>query len=251
MKKNIAILFVMLLCKVGFAQNFTYTMPGLSTQAIGNNIVQAPELNCELRGLSSHALRKEKLSKALLLSDLYVGYPSSWIESYVSTKITASYNNKVISASGQNEQLTSEQKNILKNAALDTEISLEIVYKRKNPVTNKVEIHEIHYVAAVVPEVEATSLEENLVERLKEKITSKMAQIGVEKFQLGRLRFTINEAGKVENARIIHTSDDPAIDKLLLDVINKMPKWKPATDRAGIPVKQQFEFSAGFMRGGC
>ena len=38
-------------------------------------------------------------------------------------------------------------------------------------------------------------------------------------------------------------------DKLLLEVINGMPKWKPAENAKGVKVKQDFEFIGGFMVG--
>ena len=63
------------------------------------------------------------------------------------------------------------------------------------------------------------------------------------------LRFVVNEEGAIDKAQITQTSGDAATDKLLLDVINKMPNWKAAEDAKGKKVKQEFVLSVGTNRG--
>ena len=65
------------------------------------------------------------------------------------------------------------------------------------------------------------------------------------------MHFTINENGAVENAKIFESSGDAKTDELLLRLINNMPKWKPAKDIMGNPVKQDFEFLTGYLYEGC
>ena len=64
-------------------------------------------------------------------------------------------------------------------------------------------------------------------------------------FQQCVVIFAINEAGEIVNAKISRSSGDSKTDKLLLETIYKMPKWKPAKNSKGIKVKQIFEFSVG------
>jgi TonB family protein len=63
------------------------------------------------------------------------------------------------------------------------------------------------------------------------------------------VEFTVNEDCEIANAQISKTSGDQETDELLLNVINQMPKWKPAENAKGRKVKQEFEFSVGNV--GC
>jgi TonB family protein len=66
-------------------------------------------------------------------------------------------------------------------------------------------------------------------------------------YQKGKVVFTINELGLVENPEISMTSGDAKIDKMLIKVLKKMPKWKPAQTAQGQKVKQKFEFSMSLI----
>ena len=55
----------------------------------------------------------------------------------------------------------------------------------------------------------------------------KMPEALRQKLKDGLVMFTVNEEGKVINARISKTSGDQSVDQLLLEGINKMPQWKP------------------------
>ena len=61
--------------------------------------------------------------------------------------------------------------------------------------------------------------------------------------------FTVNEEGEIVNAKISQTSGDSKTDKLFVEAINKMPKWKPAQNSKGVKVKQEFIFN--LSGGGC
>ncbi|MBK6838306.1 MAG: hypothetical protein IPG90_08535 [Bacteroidetes bacterium] len=65
----------------------------------------------------------------------------------------------------------------------------------------------------------------------------------------GVVRFTVNEEGEIIDPKIKVTTNNPKSDKLLLDAIRNMPKWKPATNSQGGKMKQDFEFAMG--TGGC
>ncbi len=56
------------------------------------------------------------------------------------------------------------------------------------------------------------------------------------------VKFFIDENGKTSSPELIKKSSDPAINKLVIDAINKMPLWKPAENPAGRKVKQAFSF---------
>jgi len=62
------------------------------------------------------------------------------------------------------------------------------------------------------------------------------------------VKFTVNEEGKIVDALIFRSSEDPKADQLLLDAINKMPEWKPARNSTGMKIKQEFTIP---MSNGC
>ena len=103
----------------------------------------------------------------------------------------------------------------------------------------------------MVPETEAQYLGgyQLLKQYLKENAIDKISETNAKQLQLATVRFTINEEGQIIDAQIFKTSEDEKIDKLLLEAINKMPKWKPAENFNGIKVKQKFEFSVGNIVG--
>jgi TonB family protein len=65
------------------------------------------------------------------------------------------------------------------------------------------------------------------------------------------VKFTVNEKGQVENAKISRSTTDPKIDLLLLNATTNMPKWTPAKNRQGRKVKQEFSVSPSGSTGGC
>lgn len=223
-------------------------------------------LNYEVRGKYSRPVKKEKLQEAKLLSDFIPGYPSSWITSYTSVEISTICDGKLMKAVSSNDVLSAEQKNILNNVNLADDIVINVKYKYANLVTGGMENNNIHISMTVVPEIEAeyvggrqqmiNYLKENVIHKISEsslsgsKESSGNKQAKTKLFQEGIVVFTVNEEGEIVNAKIFKTSGDSKTDKLLLETINKMPKWKPAKNSKGAKVKQEFELSVRHD-GGC
>lgn len=251
MKYLIASLFILSFATISSAQNFRLNIPGIAQVAVPNRIMNSPKLISIVRRIYDHPVRKEALEKALLMRDIYEYYPSAWIEDYVSTRITTIYKGESIQAEGTTERLTMLQKTMLANADVNTKVLIDVRYRTKNAVTAAIEIREMHYSVAVVPEVEAEPADANLSQSLKQNIEQEIGQSNIEKYQRGTVHFTINENGAVENAKIFESSGDAKTDELLLRLINNMPKWKPAKDIMGNPVKQDFEFLTGYLYEGC
>lgn len=47
------------------------------------------------------------------------------------------------------------------------------------------------------------------------------------------------------------SSGKPEVDQLLVDLVNKMSKWKPAENSKGIKVRQKFQITNGKAAVGC
>jgi TonB family protein len=209
------------------------------------------DLNYEVHGKYSHPIKNEQLIKARFISDIIPDYPAQWITQYVSVEITATNDGKTMRAEGANDTLNTEQISMLRTLVLGTDVVINIDYNSKNPVTNQIEIRGMHYSATLVPEVEAEypGGYDQLTGYLKDNAIDHISVEDSKKLQQAVVSFTVNEEGVIADAQISRTSGDPETDELLLEVINAMPKWKPAEDSMGTKVAQAFEFTVG--NGGC
>jgi hypothetical protein len=254
MKNSISILFLLLLSTIGFSQTSSYGVfiPGMTTTAsIFNNRMEQAELKAWVRGTYRRKVVKETVINALLLSDIAEGYATSWIKHYISTEITTTSNSKVLKAVGVNNTLSVAQKGLLKKSDLNAEIYVHVKYKISNIITGGMDEREVNFSITIIPQVEAEFTKGDVNQFLAKDTKKRLAQVTAEKFKEGLVRFVINEEGDVENVKIITTTGDSKIDKLLLQVINQMPKWNCAKDAKGVKVKQAFEFLVGYMVGGC
>ena len=64
---------------------------------------------------------------------------------------------------------------------------------------------------------------------------------------MAAVKFTINEKGEIVNPHIFESTKNEKVDKILLETIKKMPKWKPAKHANGLKTKQDFMFTVGNM----
>lgn len=212
------------------------------------------ELKYEVRGMYTRSIKKEQLSEVTLISDIIQDYPINWITSYVSIEILGTCNGKFMTAVSSNSILTSEQKHILSNVDMASDIIIDVKYTYNVPVTNVVENNTMHVLLTVVPEIQAEYIGgyQQLINYLKEKSVHQFSETDPKKVRQVVIRFSVNEEGKITDAKIARSSGDSKTEKLLLDVINNMPQWKPAENAQGIKVKQEFEFIVGSNIGdGC
>jgi TonB family protein len=209
------------------------------------------KLDFQVQGTYERSVKKVNLEKAESLSDIIIGYPSSWITDYISAEITTTSNDKVGKALSANDRLTLEQKNLLSTADLGTDVNIEVTYRYSNSAIDQTDILQMNYSATVVPQIEAEYVggNEQLKMYLKENTIDKISEADAKKINPAVVTFIINEAGEVANAQVSTGSGDEKIDKLLLKTIQKMPKWKPAENSDGLKVKQDFKFSVGMS--GC
>jgi TonB family protein len=209
------------------------------------------DMGYELRERNTRAVTKEKLYKVKLISDIIPGYPVNWIRDYVSVEIMTTFNDKSLKEMSANDVLSTQQQNILNNADPGTDIAIYVVYKLRNPITDKLETSTMNVMMTVVPEVEAEYMggKPQMKKYLLENFSNKINETIPIELQEGMVKFTVNEAGEISNAHITKSSGDLKTDQLLLEALNKMPKWKPAENSSGIKVKQEFAFGLG--KAGC
>ncbi|MBS1537698.1 MAG: energy transducer TonB [Bacteroidetes bacterium] len=244
MKNIIILLPLFLMAFTSYSQDMNFGIGGASSRIVR-------DLSYEIRGTYSHPVKKEQLNSIKTMSDIIPEYPSAWITNYVSVEISATCDGKSMKAVSTNSNLNMEQRKLVTNADIGSDIIIDIIYKSRNAVTENLENNKLHYSISVVPEIEAVynGGNQQMTQYLKENAINKIPKSKAEQFQITQIRFTVNEEGKITNAKVAKTSDDTTIDKLLLNVINNMPNWKPAENSKGVKVKQDFVFSVG--NSGC
>lgn len=205
----------------------------------------------ELTGDYMRPIRKTALDAANQLGDLTEGYPSNWLDEYVSVEVSGYSNGKFLASTGSNEILNMDQKNILKSADMGSNVSVDVKYKTLNSVTGNIDLRNMSYILTVIPEKEAKYKggEEQLKKYLKDNAISKVSNSGWEHNESAVIIFSISAQGNVSNVTMTISSGDTTTDKILLDAILKMPQWIPAQNAAGVKVQQEFKFHVG--NGGC
>jgi TonB family protein len=208
------------------------------------------QVNVGIHPLYQRSVKKEKLNEVKTLGDILPYYPVNWITSYDSVRIIIRQNGKVVSAKGKNVELTQAQKEILGNAELFSEIEINVWYKFKEPYFKQTEKNHMHVKLTVAPETEAEYAEgkQQMMKYLKEKAVNKIDTSSKDTWKV-KIKFTINEEGNINDAKLVTSSGDKKTDRLFLEAINKMPKWKPAKTSEGKKIKQEFEFTAGRGQG--
>lgn len=204
------------------------------------------EINIEVRNTFSHSITTENLKAVSSISDLYVGYPSSWISEYESIEINTTTGNITEAAISTNDILTQDQVRLLNSSEIGTEISINVKYRERNAITHKMDISTLKYNLTVMPEIEAEYIggTESLTQYLKENAIDKIQELPNRQFAQAIIKFTIDSDGDVSNIEMTPTVDTD-IDQLLTDVLNNMPLWKAAADSTGKKVKQEFVLRIG------
>lgn len=248
MKKTILFTIYLMLGISAFAQNnaLTSILPNFNFYARGLGFYVEPRYNI--------TVNKEILNSANDVSDIIADYPSNWISEYVSVVIKVTSNGEILEATSTNEKLISEQKRILKSANLGSEISVQVNYKNNdseaslnnnNPKINETKTITLKMTVTPETDIEAkfTGGNELMNTYLMENAIHKISGVVARKIKTAQVTFTVTEAGKIENVQLSKTSNDPATDELLVNVIANMPKWQPARNSKGKAVKQEFKFS--------
>jgi TonB family protein len=254
MKNIIFFLLLSLIVSAVFSQDAMYAFPGpyfISDRNERPASDFSKDLMFDIRGAYKRPVIKEILNDARKIGDISPGFPTNWLNKYVSAEIQAVCNGKSKKAMSTNEILSAEQKDILKTADLGTDVIVNIRYKSQNSATEKEEVRTINYSVTIIPEVEAkySGGQQQLLKYFRENAISKITEIASKELQYGLIKFTINEQGEIIHTKISKSTGDSKVDKLLVDAIKNMPKWNPAENSMGIKVKQEFVFSVG--NSGC
>ena len=204
-------------------------------------------LNYEVKNVYAPlSMSKEKLNKAETLSDLNHLYRPAWIREYLSVETIVTYNGQTKKVNSKNDTISSEQKELMKMADVDTDIRINVKYMPENTLKHN-DIQELDFSFKVNPEKGAKFAEgeQQMMEYLKENALAKISDDVFIGYDLAAIKFTIDEEGQVVSPHILWTSKNKKVDQILLKTISKMPCWIPAEYSDGTKTKQEFAFTVG------
>lgn len=262
MKNSIITLLLFLVCTNGFSGNYRFHYNGRLTPAVSKEKLAVANLVSDITPdlwhimqlpyddkLKLERMRKADFSQGFSINQKEYNYNN--IVDYVSVEIIASDNGKIISSKGTGEKLTPEQTRLLRVSGLGTEVKVKIDFKFKNQKNEK-EISSGLLTVVVAPETEAgfPGGYKQLSDYYSETVFDKISDYKTfEKILMASVKFTVNEDGRITDTKIIKSSTDPYLDKLIIEHTNKMPKWNPAINSKGVKIKQ--EISIPFGGDGC
>ena len=267
MKNSTVTLLLFLLVNTGFTQNAKYELPAKNMPTVNKQKLNEAKYITDLTPLLWSSLSIPQNERYYLEQRRVRDYPQPQpaiylypqdrykvIIDYAAVEISIISNGKTLTANSTGDKLSPEQKNILNVADPGTDISVKIKFKYKNQANDEWgspnKMVEGATIVKVIPETEAEypggfkQLSDYFVANVVHKISDRNE---FEKFLNAEIKFTVNEEGGIVDAKISRTSADAKIDSLLLETINKMPKWKPAENSRGVKVKQEIciPFSVG------
>lgn len=201
-----------------------------------------------LRSAQATPVKKETIDNANSLSDFLEEYPVNWIKNYQSVTLF----NGPEKAVGKSEQLTEEQKTLLKNANIDDLLYLEVNYAIENTVTNNMDDFSMKTHLHVHPKIQAEFDESN--GHFKQYIKSKLeaflnthSSITIQRD--GELNFVVNEDGSLSDFHINKSFGTEEVNAFIIGMMQEMPTWIPAETADGKKVKQQLQLIYGSI--GC
>ncbi|MDJ1469231.1 energy transducer TonB family protein [Xanthocytophaga flava] len=225
MKNSLITLLLLLLSGVVFSNDLSYTVHGRYIRFI----------------------KKERVKDA---PDMV--YPISWITRNVSVEITTPDDGKPRKDVHPNDSMRTDQRYIPNWINLGTDIVIDVANTYTNSIHNTsagkvIEMNLMHSSSTEVPAIEAHYVGgyQQMTAYVNRNVMYRISETVLKQLQSVVVAFTVNEKGDITNAKVSKTCGKPEIDKLLLDTITQMPKWKPAQNAKGIKVKQDFTCRIG------
>jgi TonB family protein len=254
--KNSIIVLLLSITAQGFSQDYKFDYEGRMSPTVKKEMLAETWYTSDITPKLWHSLMMPHKDRDELEARRRVYYPLGFflyplggydtVVDYVSVEISARRNGELFSASSRGDKLSSEQRDILISADMGSDIKIKIRFKYKKHKSDKKaiddKIMEGDLSVTVVPATEAEypGGYKQLSNYFSENIIKNLSEKGIKDIRQAIVKFTVNEEGEVVNINLFTPSGDPKIEQLILNAINKMPKWKPAKNSQGVKVKQEF-----------
>ncbi len=199
-------------------------------------------------------IKKVDLDNLRSFSDIIGEEHAQRIVYYRSLSVTFLYNDRPtdIKETGNDGVFTADQIKLLQSATYSTNILITADYQEKNIETGQIEASSWTPYLTVIPEKQAeyANGKDALKTYLKENSEKSRVNVQPDKLQPAKLYFTVSKEGMIENVRLDRTSNFPAVDETMIELITNAPgKWIPAENSKGEKVDQELVVSFGLM--GC
>jgi len=199
-------------------------------------------------------IKKGDLDKARTFADFISEEHAKQIVSYKSLSVIYIINDKQsdLRETGYSDKLTAAQLELLQSADYSTNFLIRADYQQKNTETGALEDSYSTPHLTIVPEKQAVYAngKDTLMEYLKENSKEVRANVQADELQPAKLFFTVTKNGTIENIKLDRSSNYPAVDKKIIELISNAPgAWEPAENAKGEKVDQELVVSFGLM--GC
>jgi TonB family protein len=210
-------------------------------------ILSDNQLPYEVRKIDPYiSLNYTQLQGVETLMDIHPRFPADWIKEYLSVKVISQQSGITNTVVSREAELSPEQKIRLLEADENTTIRVQVQYLPKNNLKeNEPKEYSFSFVVQPVKDAQFVGGLPALREYLQENAISKIPEGSFTGYDLAAVQFTIDESGAVQGVQIFESSKNEAVDQLLLETIQNMPCWQPASLHSGRPTTQQFAFTVG------
>ncbi len=202
------------------------------------------ELYYYVGGKHGKTVSKETLKEATHLADIIPNYPRLWIDRYESVTISVKQDRISKSVNSKGPKLLLEQKALLSELDINSEVLIAMKYGAFNSITKELELHEMNVQFMVVPEqvAEFNGGYDALISYLKSKTG---CGFNSGNNMSAEIHFIINTKGETESVSLVYEKGNQELGPRLVEIIKGMPNWNPALDVNGIKVVQEFVFVVG------
>lgn len=197
---------------------------------------------------------KERLRTAKTIYDIVPADPRQEIVSYASVSIRIFKDEKQtdIVAIGDGPELNAAQQKLLRSLDYSDSFLIRAEFTEKSGRMEGTNWNYSSPHVTIVPEVQAlnSSGKEALIAHVKAGTSGFGYVVEADKLRPGKVRFTVNTAGKIEGVQLSSSSGYATFDQRMIDLIRTLPgTWEPARNANGDKVDQEFVFSFGTV--GC
>lgn len=201
--------------------------------------------------MSGKPIVKEQLRQVHTLKDINPGYPASWISEYLEVEISLiAHDDTQKSVIGPSDILNDEQLDLIQSAQVGTDIKVGVKYRQKDAMKDHTTKSMI-FTYTVVPDNEAkyNGGHDAMVAYLQESASAQKSLEALKEVELLVVKFTIDETGKTTDVIVSQSTAAKDVDNTIVNVMETMPEWNPASNADGTKVAQTFELNIGRMIG--
>ena len=199
-----------------------------------------------------YRITKKELHQAKSIFDIFPPHEKRKIDYYKNVRVAILGDNEEIYEEGITESFNQKQLDLLHSMDYSTNFYVKAVFQHQNFLAGQVYEDYIVYYTTLIPETKAEYQDgdKSLTNFLKSTTKETASVITKDKLQAGKVNFTINKNGSLENIYLSSTSGYPEVDQKLVEAVSAIPgKWNPAKNEKGEAVNQELVFYFGLE--GC